>query len=437
MILHVYGNNDYALNTAATHFALHQFNSYLLFPITVAAGQTVSIMNVDILYAQAGRNSDSDGTLYGQDVARALAAGPLFVNSPVFDGLTVDQIATLINWNVPTGGELPAAGAPTAVSFGLQDAFDGMLRRKALLLDAKGLAANGTDSTKATAAALDSKGGKVVLSDNGETTSYLFGGLLSGNQSFDEGKLGFDGSVMGIGLERSLDSGLVGGLALGRSQGNGAINGTYSSVGSQNVTLSSYAKWNAAGGVQVFGSLFLANESFSYARDAGAETAHARFGGLGLGGKLEASKTFGADGTGLAVYAGVSYGHIAVDGYTETGAGNGNLDVASFGVGRTDVYAGLRDNVKFSMADGAVLRGFVGAGLGRSLTGDSSVATNYVGSTLGGHSLIDNGQGNYALIEVGLTGQLSQNTSIDVTYGQRFGQSTSDGSASVSMVTKF
>lgn len=108
VILHVYGNKTDAMTT---HFTPGDGNPFILYPLTVAAGQTVSILNFDLLYGSTGRSADSDGSIYAADAAAALAAGALFVNSPIFDGLTVDQIATIINWNIDTEGTLAAAGA--------------------------------------------------------------------------------------------------------------------------------------------------------------------------------------------------------------------------------------------------------------------------------------------------------------------------------------
>ncbi len=133
VIAHLYGNNEYAFSQTTTHFVNGDDNPYIIFPLTVAPGQTVSIMNVDILFGDNARGTDPSGSVYAQDVALAIQQAQLFVNSPVFDGLTVEQIQTLLNWSVVVDGSLPAAGAVTGLSQSMHDAFDGILNRDAVI----------------------------------------------------------------------------------------------------------------------------------------------------------------------------------------------------------------------------------------------------------------------------------------------------------------
>ncbi len=402
VILHIYGNKTDAMTT---HFVAGNQHPYILYPLTVAAGQTVSILNFDLLYGSTGRGADSDGSIYAADAAAALAEGELFINSPVLDGLTLEQIATIINWNINTDGQLAAAGAASNLSFGVQDAFDTMLRRKALLH-------HGSETA------------------NG----YMFGGPLGGHQTFADGEMSFAGNVFGLGMDTSLDGGMTGGLAIGQSQGHGALTDIYTALGDHQLTLTGYGTWQTASGVQVYASLTASKENISYGRVAGASTAEAGFGATGYGGTVEAVKDMGDL---WSAYGGLTYRHLQTAAYTETGAGRANLDVAAYGVQQADVYAGLRSKVSFAKSDAGGIAGFYGIGIGRVMSGDSAVSTAYAGSDLGGDSLIENQRGTYGLFEIGMTGTLADGISLDATLAQRAGAQGSSATASLNLTAKF
>lgn len=431
VILHLYGNNAYALTSVGVNVTNGDDNPFFVFPISVAPGQTVSIMNIDVLYGSAGRAGDPDGALYAADAAAASAYGQLFVNSPIFGGLSADQVASLINWGVPMDGSLPTAGASAALSFAAQDALGGLLGRNAVL----SFRAAAPDGKRPVA--VSSSGGKVDLASNGQTSAYLLKGLLGGTESFAEGDFDYDGHLLGAGVEHGFDTGLRAGIAVAKADSDGSMTGIYPRVSASELVISPYVTWTAPADIEVFGRLFLSDGDFRYSRVAGAGTAFADYEGRTFGGTVEASKAFGQGGAGWSAFAGLSFARASIDGYEETGAGAANLTVPDYDVDRTDLYAGLRHVAKWTTADGSRLLGFVGAGLGTELSDNGSVVTTYAGSATPYLSALDNGRDTYGLVEVGLSGELSENVSVDASYGARIGSDTRNQSAALKIKMRF
>lgn len=431
VILHLYGNNAYALTSVGVNVTNEDDNPFFVFPVSVAPGQTVAIMNVNVLYGSVGRGSDPDGSIYAADVLAAEAYGQLFVNSPIFDGLTADQVATLINWNVSVDGSLPTAGASATLAFAAQDALGGMLSRNAFV----SLRAAAPDATGRVS--VSSSGGKVALASNGQTSAFLLKGLLGGNESFAEGVFDYDGYLLGAGIEHGFDNGLTAGVAVAKVDSDGTMSGVYPKVSASEFVFSPYFTWTAPADIEVFGRLFVSDGDFRYSRIAGAGTAFADYSGLTYGGTVEASKSFGQDGAGWSAFAGLSFARASMEGYEETGAGTANLTVPDYDVDRTDLYAGVRHVTKWTTANGSGLLGFVGAGLGTELSGNGSVVTTYTGSATPYLSTLDNGRDTYGLIEVGLSGQVSKNVSVDASYGARLGSDTENQSASLKIKMQF
>ncbi len=438
VIAHLYGNNNYAFTQTTVGFTNGNDNPYIVYPLTVAPGQTVSVMNLDILFGDNGRDDDPSGVLYAQDVALAAQQAQLFVNSPVFDGLTVQQLQTLINWNVFVDGSLPVAGAVAGLSQGLHEAFDGILNRDAVIWTngyyAPQLATGALqyaaeadpnlkqDGAAALANAVGEAGGKVAVSSVDGTRSFLFGGYTTGSQQFSAGDLNFNGYITGLGIEHTFASGLLVGVAGGYGYGSGDVGGIYSDVTNRQFTLSPYARWQASTGTILDARLSLSDESWKYSRTAGAGTANADIDGSSVGARLGIAQPFEMPVATITPFANVSYLHTSVEGYTETGAGSANLDVPSYSVDQLEAFAGVSASREWMLANGTKLRGFGSVGIGNNFLGDMSLTTTYTSSPTPFISQIETESGVFGRIEAGLSANITPDFSITSTYGGAFGK---------------
>ena len=101
VLLFVYGdgsNDPELVNESGTAYTGQNKLYFVYSGIEVAPGETVSLLHFNQLF--------TDQASYANSIAQALAAGPLFINDAVFAGLTADQVASILNFNV--GGTTPA-----------------------------------------------------------------------------------------------------------------------------------------------------------------------------------------------------------------------------------------------------------------------------------------------------------------------------------------
>lgn len=434
VIAHLYGNNSYAFAQAEAHYANGDDNPYIVFPVTIAPGQTVSIMNVNILFGDTGRGTDLNGALYAADVALAVQQSELFINSPVFAGLTVDQIAGLLNWGVQIDGSLPVAGSTAALSQRLHQAYDGMLNRDAVWGVGNGQIATGvlqyaaeedmagkSDGAAALARSIGDAGGKVALSGFDGSRAFLFGGYSTGSQEFSTGDLDFSGYVAGMGVEHAVTPGLLLGLAGGYGHGNGDVDGVYSDLDNRQFTLSPYARWQAPNGTVFDARLSASLERWDYTRAAGAASAEADIDGYSFGARIGASHAIETAWTKVTPFASLTYLNTHVDGYSETGAGLGNLTVPSYSVDALQAQAGVGVSHDWELQNGSRLRGFASVALGGSFLGDETITTSYTSSATAFLSQVETGQGAFGQVEAGFAVDVTPSLSLTSSYGGSFG----------------
>ncbi|MCX8568466.1 autotransporter outer membrane beta-barrel domain-containing protein [Aminobacter sp. MET-1] len=434
VIAHLYGNNQYAF-ALTTSFANGDDEPFIVFPIAVAPGQTVSIMNVNLLFGDTDRDDDTDGSLYAADVALAIQQAELFVNSPIFAGLTAAQVQSLINWNVAIDGSLPAAGGLVALSQRVHEAYDILLNRDAAWIGgvsaqiasgalhyASDDAANGSDGAAALARSVSDAGGKVRISGFEGDQAFLFGGYTVGSQTFSAGDLDFGGYVTGLGIEHAVTPELLLGLAGGYGHGNGDIDGVYSDLDNTQFTLSPYARWQAPNGTMFDARLSASSERWSYARAAGAGTANADVDGYSLGARLGAAHDFDMAWAKVTPFANLSYLRTHVNDYTETGAGAANLAVPSYDVDRLETFAGVGLSRSWQLAGGTTLRGFGSLGLGAAFLGDDgAISTRYTTSATSFLSQLETGEGAFGRFEAGLAVDLGERIGLTSSYAASFG----------------
>jgi hypothetical protein len=425
VILHLYGNNAYTTNSVVVNAVDGDDNPSFVYPITVAPGQTVSIMVFNVLFGDQARGVDANS--FAADVALANAFGEVFINSPVFDGMTADQIASLVNWNVLIDGRLPGAGTLAPLTFGAQEALGNLIARASIL---------GTTP--------DAAPGGVTVSSSGtgrapllETAKFfVVGAGQGGEQAFAAGSLEYNGAIVGLGAETEISPDMNLGVILGRSNASGSMAGAYGSMSAEGTFLSTYATFNLQGFKAFAAAQFSAND-YGYSRVAGAATAVAAFGGKSVGLDFGLSRDLTGDETGLAVFGGASYARASFDAYTETGAGAANLSVASYAISKTDLHAGLRNVVQLNDASAPQLLGYVGGGLGHGSFGDGTAATRYATSATVNSTAIDAGASTYGFIEAGISGTISDGVTVDASYEGRFGNDTVSNAAAIKLKVQF
>jgi uncharacterized protein YhjY with autotransporter beta-barrel domain len=446
VIAHLYGNNSYAFIQAEAHYANGDDNPYIVFPVTVAPGQTVSIMNVNILFGDTGRDTDPDGAIYAADVAQAIQQSELFINSPIFAGLTVDQIASLLNWGVQIDGSLPVAGSTAALSQRLHQAYDDMLNRDAVWGTGNGQIATGalqyaaademagkSDGAAALARSIGDAGGKMALSGFDGSRSFLFGGYTTGSQEFSPGDLDFSGYVAGLGVEHAVTPALLLGLAAGYGHGNGDVKGIYSDLDNRQFTLSPYARWQAANGTVFDARLSASLERWDYSRAAGVATAEADIDGYSLGARIGASHAIETSWARVTPFASLTYLNTHLDGYSETGAGLGNLTVPSYSVDALQGLAGVGVSRDWELQNGGRLRGFASVALGGSFLGDETITTSYSTSATAFLSRVETGHGAFGQVEAGFAIDVTPSLSLTSSYGGSFGADRNQNTVSLGL----
>ena len=435
VIAFVYGNNAYAFNDVVTYRLTNgDDNPYVVFPVTVAPGETVSLMAVHLLFGDAARLNDSSGTAYASDVSLAIQQAQLFVNSPVFDGLTVQQLETLLNWDTLTiDGSLPGAGAIPGISLGLANAFNA-------LMNAGGPSGTGPlgyalvtpsqygeqqapgSSAETFALALGEAGGNVTVRANSDARAYLFGGYTNGTYGYAPGNLGFDGWLAGAGGELAVSEGLTIGLAGGYASGTGSIAGVYNSIANRQLIATPYMRMRLGTGTVIDGQLSVASQSWEYSRVAGAGIANAETDGWSLGARMGIAQEIAAGDYTFTPFANLSYLRTTVNGYTETGAGAANLVVPSFASEHGEVFAGLSVARAFSLSDSASLRAFVSAGVGTGFLDGQNIATSFTSSATTYATPVEAVDGAFGRVQAGLSAEVESGLTFSATYAGTFGK---------------
>lgn len=436
VIAHLYGNNDYAFTQTILNFANGDDNPFIVFPISVAPGQTVSVMNVDLLFGDNARNSDPTGVAYAADVALAISQAELFVNNPIFAGLTVAQLQTLVNWDaIVIDGSIVGAGAIPGLSQGLHGAFDGLLDNSigasggspsALLapLQYAGEESAKKDSAETFAYALGKSGGDYTLASSDESRAYLFGGYTTGVYDYTAGDFGFSGYVIGAGIERAFTPNFIGGVAAGYTNGSGDIAGVFDSVGNHQFTVAPYARFKAESGLLLDARMSVSTESWDYQRVAGTGVASAEFDGTSFGAKLGISKAYESGEYAFTPFANASYLHTNVSGFTETGAGAANLIVPSYSVDKAEIIGGVSVSRKWMSASGKSMNAFVSAGLGNGFLGNKTIATSYTTSTTTFATDIESTDGIFGRIQAGFSADITKSMTLSGSYSGTVGSNS-------------
>lgn len=419
VIAHLYGNNSFAENAQVVDYNGNPFaasssknNIFFQYPeLIVQPGETVSWMHVNILFGDETR--DTDPNSYAADALLAQQAAELFINSPVFDGLTADQVASLLNWNVQ--GTTPTLGdEETSIGTGPIAASQAFLNYFLFAGPRGGPTGGNTAEPLAFGPEkkMDKRFEAVYNADLVQSyvqqparyAVYAVGGGAFGEVGSTDYATGFGG----IGAETYFDAFTFGG-AVAYSAAS-ADNGVDSD--SEGVIGSVYAGYDAGSGF--VGRLALSYGRFDvdYSRQAGALTARGDTDANVFGAGALAGYRFETAIASLMPYAALTYSYADYDGYTETGAGAANLTVPDFNLSGVTVETGVRASRNVGIAN-------LYAGLGYAYSdGDSdTIQTSFAGgATTAASTLTGFANGSALTLEAGAEASFTQNLSGSIGY---------------------
>jgi hypothetical protein len=396
VIAHIYGNNAFA-DAATVNVVANDDNPYILYEtITVAPGETVSLMHYNALVADADRdtNFDEDDPIYQAEADEAERVAMAFLNSPVFEGLSADQIATLLNWDV------------AAVEAVMERMDAGAARASAAIIGGFLFRPSGDQSVMANAEVT-----RFSPVNNGTASFYvLAGGALGQVDGTD-----FDATYFGAGA--TLDTGALSyGGALVSTSGD---TDTERGASSKGITGFAFAEYDPGAALILRGALAYGVSEQAYSRTAGA--------GVAMGETDSTTTTLGLyAGYRLATqavaefvpYAAITHTIINYDGFAETGAGLLNTTYADFEETNTLYELGIRASQQFGE-----ITYYGGAALAlNETTGGSAVSTVGATGAPGTSDLSAFSDSSQLMIEAGLSAPLGSAVSGNLGYRGYLGE---------------
>ena len=449
VIAHIYGNNDYALNVATPIFVNGNDQTYVIYPVTVAPGQTVSLMNVNLLFGADGRLTDPNGTIYAQDAALAVQNAERFINDPIFAGLTAAQVQTLLNWNVAIDGTLPAAGAATTANQFAQQVFGHVMDARSLA-NPQQFASTGHGPSELMgyvpiAGGVQSSATNAIADSVaiGQATSgrrsdlYVFGEYAGGRQGFSSGTLDYNGYTVGAGAEHMFTPDLLGGVMVGLGHGTGVINTVYNSLTNNQFSVTPYASWRAPTATVLDLSMSVSSLGSSYERVAGASLAHANVTGSGIAAQAKVSQPLTMGEIMVTPYAKLSVSRSNIDGYEETGAGSANLAIPSYSITTLDAQAGVTLSRAWLLDQGRAVRVYGGLGIGKGLLGDTSIETRYTSSATTFTTPVEVNDDLAARLDLGVSFEINEHFSASASYNGALSQNAQQHLVGASLTGHF
>lgn len=442
VILHLYGNNAIAASAIVTFPGDNLFIDYN--GISIAPGQTISFMHYNILFSDAARQSDVNA--YSADIALAIQQGQLFLNSPVFAGLTAQQVMSIINWKINLGpgadGLLPGATAishfgtqvgeiwtsallrhsmPGAGAQPTQSGTSNFFEPPSYLLGSR----NRSDRDEGLGAlteAAEANGGKLGLFGSETLSGYLIGQYFDGRSDLNEGRFTYDGVIGGGGVEYRFVPSFAVGVAAGYSDADGDVEGAINNLDIKSTIVTATSKYDGASGLFAHGAVTYLDNEWEYDRDAGALTASGDVDGSTwiAAARVGQSLLFGPNI--VTPFAGLIFGETRVDGYTETGAGNINLIVPSHTLQSLEGELGLRLTRALFHSAGTRVVGYVGGSVRHHFDDDDQrLATTFVSGASPFSSSIEGFDGTTGAVEAGLSGTVGEGLNVSADYRGVFG----------------
>lgn len=475
VITHIFGNNAYTATEVVLDYPAGDDNPIWKFPISVAPGETVRLVVFNVLTADIatfGNTLDSkQGDIeLGQELARLITnnGNPLSINSPFFTGLTAEEILTIRNFSFATG--MPEATAESLSAIGnavpAQITTDILTELSNLRLgvgDAPAGIASASTSGAAGIRIADAYSGN-TMSDAGRSLIRLASasgegapmrrnwsgngwrafGLVSGFT----GRRGATGSVAGVGYDGfSTTFGgdylftpqtRIGG-ALSYAEANSDVKGNLGNSDVSAYMASLYMSHSFTPALYLDAVGLVGWNDYDYRRAQGPATAHGETGGLTYG--VSVVTGFDVPVTSAlkaGPYLSASYTDTRINGYTETGAGIGNLQVDEAHIHAGAIEAGAKASYSIARSWGTLVpeaRLGVRGALGSDTT---SLTAQFVGtpSSLTG-TPFRKGNGTAVVAGLGVAANVSDSLELKLAYTGTYGRETEHNTLSLRAILSF
>lgn len=451
-VLHLYSDANYANQVTITQSPVPDSEFTFDYTIEVGSGKTVSIMVVNYIFADLDRLTDPTGAAE-REKQNAMSMATSFINSPIFTGLTADQIATIVNFgSVKLDGSLPSAGASARLAGNSLSLLNNLLDINRSFSAAGTQLGNDNfapmayvpltksdDSSEAAAqiANLIGQYGGSLRHGDDHHELFMLGGYTRGSDKSLSDEMRYDGYALAMGYEFAADNASQYGLIAGYMNTSGKLGDRYSDISGEQFVLSPYARWSLDGGIALDARMSLSSDNWSYIRTAGALDATADYDGYSAGASLQASKAFETSSITITPFAKLSFLHSHFNGYEEQGAGTANLEVPSYRTNAAEVFGGIGFSDNRLLDNNQRLTAFANIGLGRGFGQDREISTRYAGSSLSYATLIDGNDDTFARLDLGTSLQLSHKTNLSMSYSGNFTENASQHSLSSKLTVKF
>lgn len=448
-IVQIYSDANYASNVAV-YASAGDDNVYFDYTLNVAPGQTASTLVFNYLVVDPDRVTDPTAALQREiELGKILATS--FINSPIFTGLTADQIASIVNFNVSLDGSLPAAASSSRLAGNALHLFNNLLDSNRSFTNAGANLINesvrphsyapsiGNDRSEAAAqiASLLGQSGGSARHGNDYSELFMLGGYSRGSDRSLSETLKYDGYALAIGYQFSPDSRNQYGLVAGYINTSGEIENSYHDISGEQFIISPYARWALPNEIKLDARMSLSADNWSYNRNAGALDAQASYDGYSIGASLQASKAFETNIATISPFAKISLLHSHFNAYEEKNAGSGNLDVPSYSVNAIEALAGIGLSDHWQLDNDQTITGFANIGIGKGFGTDRSITTSYLGSSLHYATLIEGNDDMFARLDIGASLQMNEQTSLMMSYSGNYTSDSDQHSISSKLVVKF
>lgn len=465
VLVHVFGNNDYTANHVTLDYTDGDDNPIWKFDLSVAPGDTkrIAFFVLPVASTAYDTSDHSPEVALGVQFAEQMTSGPLPINTPFFVGYTADELLQLLNWDFVAAGLTPETQAslsaignavPTQVALGIFN-------------ELSNLRLNG-DTSSSGYASLDggllagasrSQAGRGIVALTGQRSGVSAGDdtrnswAANGWRAFAIAS-GFTGSQDGQGVSSGVDySGFSATLGvdrlisdktrLGSALSYANVSGDVaSSLGNSDVdayAMSVYATHNFTPYFYMDGVAMLGWNNYNYNRVQGPSIAHGNTDGMTWGVNLRTGFDVPvAENTKMGPYLSLSYSDATVDGYTETGAGIGNLTVAKSHNRSGAVEGGMKASHRIVTGWGSIVpeaklgvRGSLGSE-------DTSVTAQYVGTPASSTSTtFRNNPGTAITTGLGAAANVSERLELKLSYDGTYGHNTENNALTLRALISF
>lgn len=453
-VLQIYSDANYASQVGINHSIGSDLFSYD-YLIEVAPGQTASILFASFVFADIARTLySSNPEAVEREKQAAINAAISFINSPIFTGLTADQIATIVNFGVKLklDGTLPSAAVGSRIAGNALTLFNNLLDLHQSFAGAGAQLAQGdiapmayvpltsigtaSDGAAQIASMINQSGGR-LRAGNDHHELFMLGGFTRGSDRSLSETMSYKGYALALGYEFAADNDSQYGIVAGYMNTSGEMGETYRDISGEQYLISPYARWNAANDILFDARVSLSSDNWEYLRKAGALDASAVYDGYSLGASLQASKAIDTAIATVTPFAKVAFSHSHFNAYQEQGAGSANLDIPSYRVNAAEALVGVGLSNSWQLDDQQTVSVFSRLGLGKGFGSDKTIDTTYVGSSTTYATVLEGKDDIFGRLDLGASMQLTKSTDVTLSYSGTFTDEAAQHSLSSKLRIQF